>query len=127
MHGIFMVRGPGIAPRPFYFCDIRVDPADPNLSPWQRSLAHNGPYEADAGEAQWQARERQRIMKMLDEQGIAVRVGHHCAQPLMRILGTVATARASFYVYNDTDDVDQLIFALKEARKYFGFANGSPR
>ena len=43
----------------------------------------------------------------------------------MRILGTVATARASFYIYNDTDDIDQLIVSLKEARKYFGFGNGS--
>jgi cysteine desulfurase/selenocysteine lyase len=67
------------------------------------------------------------LSTILDHHGVAVRAGHHCAQPLMRILGTVATARASFYVYNDTDDVDQLIFALKEARKYFGFANGSPR
>ncbi len=67
------------------------------------------------------------LATILDHHGVAVRAGHHCAQPLMRILGTVATARASFYVYNDTDDVDQLIFSLKEARKYFGFANGSPR
>jgi cysteine desulfurase/selenocysteine lyase len=45
----------------------------------------------------------------------------------MRILGTVATARASFYIYNDADDVDVLVAALREARKYFGFANSPPR
>jgi len=65
------------------------------------------------------------LATILDHHGVAVRAGHHCAQPLVRLLGTVATARASFYVYNDTDDVDQLVAALREARKYFGFANGS--
>jgi cysteine desulfurase/selenocysteine lyase len=65
------------------------------------------------------------LATILDHHGVAVRAGHHCAQPLVRLLGVVATARASFYVYNDTDDVDQLVAALREARKYFGFANGS--
>ena len=65
------------------------------------------------------------LATILDHHGVAVRAGHHCAQPLMRILGKVATARASLYIYNDTDDVDQLVVALREARKYFGFANGS--
>jgi cysteine desulfurase/selenocysteine lyase len=65
------------------------------------------------------------LATILDHHGVAVRAGHHCAQPLMRLLGTVATARASFYIYNDLDDIDQLLLALKEARKYFGFANGS--
>lgn len=65
------------------------------------------------------------LATILDHHGVAVRAGHHCAQPLVRLLGAVATARASFYVYNDTDDVDQLVLALREARKYFGFANGS--
>ena len=49
---------------------------------------------------------------MLDQQGIAIRAGHHCAQPLMRDLGVVATARASFYVYNRQDEVDALIDGL---------------
>jgi cysteine desulfurase/selenocysteine lyase len=65
------------------------------------------------------------LATILDHHGVAVRAGHHCAQPLMRALGTVATARASFYIYNDLDDIDQLLLALREARKYFGFANGS--
>lgn len=57
---------------------------------------------------------------ILDQHGIAIRAGHHCAKPLMRRLGVVATARASFYVYNDLDEVDLLIDALFEARKVFG-------
>jgi cysteine desulfurase/selenocysteine lyase len=65
------------------------------------------------------------LSTILDHHGVAVRAGHHCAQPLMRILGTVATARASFYIYNDRDDIDVLIEALREARKYFGFADGT--
>jgi cysteine desulfurase/selenocysteine lyase len=65
------------------------------------------------------------LATILDHHGVAVRAGHHCAQPLMRILGVVATARASFYVYNDTDDIDILIEALKEARRYFGFTAGT--
>lgn len=60
------------------------------------------------------------ISTFLNAKGIAIRAGHHCAQPLMRALGKVATARASFYIYNDTDDVDALVEALIEMRKYFG-------
>ncbi|WP_456409417.1 cysteine desulfurase [Oceanithermus sp.] len=55
----------------------------------------------------------------LDERGVAVRTGHHCAQPLHRRLGVAATARASFYVYNTTTDVDRLVEALLEAREFF--------
>jgi cysteine desulfurase/selenocysteine lyase len=65
------------------------------------------------------------LATILDHHGVAVRAGHHCAQPLMRCLNAVATARASFYIYNHYDDIDQFVTALKEARKYFGFANGS--
>ena len=57
---------------------------------------------------------------ILDTYGIAVRAGHHCAQPLMRRFGVVATARASFHCYNDTDDVDALVDALQKCREYFG-------
>lgn len=56
---------------------------------------------------------------ILDQFGVAVRAGHHCAQPLMRKLGLTATTRASFYIYNDMDDVEMLIEALKEVRSYF--------
>jgi len=60
------------------------------------------------------------ISTFLDSKGIAIRAGHHCAQPLMRILGKVATARASLYIYNDKADIDALVEALKEMRRYFG-------
>ncbi len=60
------------------------------------------------------------ISTFLDSRGIAIRAGHHCAQPLMRTMGKVATARASLYLYNDEKDVDTLIDALQEMRKYFG-------
>ncbi len=60
------------------------------------------------------------ISTFLDSRGIAIRAGHHCAQPLMRTLGKVATARASFYIYNTEADIDALYYALVEMRKYFG-------
>ena len=62
------------------------------------------------------------LAQVLDTRGIAVRAGHHCAQPLMRRLGVAATARASFGLYNDRDDVDALVDGLVAARKYFGLA-----
>ncbi|MBL3530698.1 cysteine desulfurase [Companilactobacillus zhachilii] len=55
----------------------------------------------------------------LDMDGIAVRAGHHCAQPLMKYLGVVATARASFYLYNNQADIDQLIRAIYETKEFF--------
>jgi cysteine desulfurase/selenocysteine lyase len=57
--------------------------------------------------------------QVLDQYGIAIRAGHHCAQPLMRRLDCVATARASFYLYNTKAEVDVLVEALQEAGKYF--------
>jgi cysteine desulfurase/selenocysteine lyase len=59
------------------------------------------------------------ISQVLDEDGVCVRAGHHCAKPLMRRLGVPATSRASFYVYNDEDDVDVLLDALAKAQKFF--------
>ena len=58
--------------------------------------------------------------QVLDNLGVAVRAGHHCAQPLMRRLGETATVRASFGVYSDHDDVDALVDGLMAARRYFG-------
>ena len=55
----------------------------------------------------------------LDQYGIAVRTGHHCAWPLMKRFKSVATTRASFYLYNDLEDVKALIDGVKKARKYF--------
>lgn len=57
---------------------------------------------------------------VLDHEGVAIRAGHHCAQPLMRRLGAVATARASFYIYNIPEEIETLSEALKKARKFFG-------
>src|SRR5690625_5295003 len=57
---------------------------------------------------------------VLDAEGIAVRAGHHCAQPLMKWLQCTATARASFYLYNDEKDVDRLVEGLNRAKEYFG-------
>ena len=62
------------------------------------------------------------LAQVLDTRGIAIRAGHHCAQPLMHRLDVAATARASFAVYNDRDDVDALVDGLVEARRYFGLA-----
>lgn len=60
------------------------------------------------------------LSQVLDQEGIAIRAGHHCAQPLMRRLGVVATARASFYIYNTNSEVDALVEALGAADKIFG-------
>ena len=56
------------------------------------------------------------IASILDGESIAVRAGHHCAQPLMEKLGVPATTRASFYVYNDTSDIDKLFNGLQKVR-----------
>jgi cysteine desulfurase/selenocysteine lyase len=60
------------------------------------------------------------IASILDGEGIAVRAGHHCAQPLMTRLGLTATARASFYLYNDETDVDRLVDGIMTVRRVFG-------
>ncbi|MFD1454120.1 cysteine desulfurase [Levilactobacillus lanxiensis] len=59
------------------------------------------------------------IATALDMEGVAVRAGHHCAQPLMTYLGLVATARASFYLYNTQQDADRLLVALAETKEFF--------
>jgi len=59
------------------------------------------------------------VGQFLDSRGIAVRVGHHCAQPLHRRLGLTATTRASAYLYNTTDDVDEFLDAVSGVRAYF--------
>ncbi|MEN1969764.1 cysteine desulfurase [Lentibacillus sp. N15] len=56
----------------------------------------------------------------LDAEGIAVRAGHHCAQPLMKWLDVTATARASFYLYNTREDIDRLVDGLLKTKEYFG-------
>lgn len=61
------------------------------------------------------------ISQVLDQRNVCVRAGHHCAKPLMRLLGANATARASLYLYNDRSDVDALADALDGATDIFGF------
>ena len=61
-----------------------------------------------------------------DSYGVAVRAGHHCAKPLMRKLDVPATTRASFYIYNTTDDIDRLVEALLATRKMFADGGGLP-
>lgn len=61
------------------------------------------------------------LSQVLDQKNVCVRAGHHCAKPLMRILGATATARASFYIYNDDADADALSDALDGASDIFGF------
>jgi cysteine desulfurase/selenocysteine lyase len=58
--------------------------------------------------------------QFLDDAGIAVRTGHHCAWPLTRKMGVPATTRASFYLYNTTEDIDLLASSILAAQKYFG-------
>jgi cysteine desulfurase / selenocysteine lyase len=59
------------------------------------------------------------ISQVLDEDGVCVRAGHHCAKPLMRVLGVPATSRASFAIYNTFEDVDALVEALHKAKTFF--------
>ncbi|ENF7316639.1 cysteine desulfurase [Listeria monocytogenes] len=60
------------------------------------------------------------IATILDEDGIAIRAGHHCAQPLMKWLDVSSTARASFYIYNTKEEIDALIDGLKLTKEHFG-------
>jgi len=59
------------------------------------------------------------VATVLDAYGIAIRAGHHCAQPLMKWLGVTATGRASFYLYNTFEDVDRFIEGLRKAKEFF--------
>jgi cysteine desulfurase / selenocysteine lyase len=87
--------------------DISVyGPRDPTLRTGVVSFNLEGVHPHDAG-------------TVLDEAGIAVRAGHHCCQPLHRLLDVAATLRASFYIYNTRDEVDALVDALSTARKLY--------
>ena len=83
-----------------------IGPTDMTLRGGVVSFAIDGVHPHDLGQA-------------LDSYGIAVRTGHHCAWPLMKRFKTVATTRASFYLYNDLDDVNALVDGVDRARKYF--------
>ena len=84
-----------------------LGPTDPNKRAGLVSLGIDGVHPHDAGQ-------------LLDTKGIAVRVGHHCAQPLHRGAGLTASTRASAYLYNTTEDIDAFLSALAEVRPYFG-------
>jgi cysteine desulfurase / selenocysteine lyase len=87
--------------------DVSVyGPRDPSMRTGVVSFNLDGVHPHDAG-------------TVLDEAGIAVRAGHHCCQPLHRILDVAATLRASFYIYNSRDEVDALVDALATARKLY--------
>ena len=83
-----------------------IGPKDLEMRGGVVSFAVEGVHPHDLGQA-------------LDQYGIAVRTGHHCAWPLMRRFKTVATTRASFYLYNDFDEIEALIDGVERARKYF--------
>ena len=63
------------------------------------------------------------VASILDSYGVAIRAGHHCAQPLMRYLGQNATCRASFYLYNTHEDIDRFVEALKKVRGVLGYGD----
>jgi cysteine desulfurase / selenocysteine lyase len=81
-------------------------PTDPDRRSGAISFALEGVHPHDLG-------------AMLDRYGVCIRVGHHCAKPLMRWLGVNATARASLYLYNDEDDLGPLLAGIEEARSFF--------
>ena len=84
-----------------------LGPADPTRRAGLVSLAIDGVHPHDVGQ-------------LLDTWGIAVRVGHHCAQPLHKLSGVTASTRASAYLYNTTDDIEAFLAALAKVRPYFG-------
>lgn len=63
------------------------------------------------------------VASILDSEGVAIRAGHHCAQPLMKYLGVNATCRASIGMYSTKEDIDALLAALPKTRRYLGFAD----
>lgn len=63
------------------------------------------------------------LATLVDHEGVCIRAGHHCAQPIMRRFGVAATARASFYLYNTEEEVDHLLDALRKAREFFSDAS----
>ena len=66
------------------------------------------------------------LAQLVDRDGVAIRAGHHCAQPLHQSLGQAATARASFSMYNTSDDISALVSAIERAREVFRPSPGRP-
>lgn len=81
-------------------------PTDPKTRGAAVSFAVDGLHPHDVG-------------TVLDREGVAVRAGHHCAKPLVRLLGSAATTRASFYLYNTTDEIEPLCAAIRAAQAFF--------
>ena len=86
-------------------------PLDPDLRGGVVSFGLDGVHPHDIGQ-------------VLDSHGVAIRAGHHCAQPVMRKLDVAATARASFYLYNTREEVDVLEAAVRETSDFFGGFGG---
>ena len=87
----------------------RLGPGDPELQAAVISFSVDGIHPHD-------------LAQVLDSHGVAIRAGHHCAQPVMQRYALAATARASFGVYNDLDDVERLTDAIRDAQRVFGTA-----
>ena len=83
-----------------------IGPTDPDFRGSPVAFVVDGVHAHDVGQ-------------VLDDDGVAVRVGHHCAAPLHRRFGLAATVRASFAVYNTSDEVDRLIAGVRRAIKFF--------
>ena len=60
------------------------------------------------------------VGQLLDERGIAVRVGHHCVRPVCQLFGVPATTRASFYLYTTPGEIDALVEGVERAKRFFG-------
>jgi len=83
-----------------------IGPTDPELRASPVAFVVDGVHAHDVGQ-------------VLDDDGVAVRVGHHCAAPLHRRFGLAATVRASFAVYNTSEEVDRLIAGVRRAIRFF--------
>jgi len=67
----------------------------------------------------WTAFHPHDVGQVLDDQGVEVRVGHHCAWPIVRRFNIPATTRATFYLYNSTEDIDALVGGIESAQRFF--------
>lgn len=91
------------------------------LSRFKNSIRLFGPHIGRAGVVSFLLPEvhAHDVVTLADQRGVALRGGHHCNQPLMRKLGVESTARASFYFYNTTDEIDQFVDVVAEIQKFF--------
>ncbi|MGD8788747.1 MAG: cysteine desulfurase [Burkholderiales bacterium] len=80
----------------------------------------NAPYKAGVLSFNIEGVHAHDVGTILNDEGVAVRTGHHCAQPVMKRFGVPATARASFYLYNTTEEIDQLVTGIRRVQQIFG-------